>query len=128
MADFHVAGVPGTSQRLPTIAGKSMQQGCNMGAGWFGQMEKEMTDEVTAYRANGVTVWFEKMPEKSPFQIVSEYGEAATIGRGNSFDEADIYREALEEIMDREGYGRSFDIAERAIRRVSDAQMSKVPA
>lgn len=83
-----------------------------------------MTDETT-YRDHGVTVWFEKMPEKNPFNIVSEYGEARTIGRGNSFDEADIYREALEEIMDREGHGHAFDIAERAIDRVAAAQMRK---
>lgn len=88
-----------------------------------------MTDETT-YRANGLTVWFEKMPERNPFTIESEYGKASVQGRGNSFDEADIYREALEEIMDRESFGRAYDIAEKAIEKVARAQMAplKKPA
>jgi hypothetical protein len=88
-------------------------------------MENEMSDEPT-YRSDGVTVWFEKMPERNPFKIVSEYGEARTIGRGNSFDEADIYREALEAIS--EGSGAAVEIAERALELVAQAQMRKPTA
>jgi len=74
-------------------------------------------DDEPTYRANGVTVWFETMPEKSPFHIVSEYGEAKTIGRGNSFDEADIYRDALQAIMDFCGSGPEYDMAEAALKK-----------
>lgn len=77
-----------------------------------------MSDDRTEYRANGLTVWFEKMPETSAFKIVSDFGPAHTIGRGNSFDEAEIYREALEEIMDLRGYGKEFEIAEAAIESI----------
>lgn len=84
-----------------------------------------MADEdETTYRANGVTVWFEKMPEMNPFKIVSEYREARSVGRGNSFDEADIYREALEVIMEVRGYGKEFEIAEAALEKVNAAQMA----
>lgn len=76
---------------------------------------------MTDYRSYGLTVWFEKMPENNPFEIVSEYGEARTIGRGNSFDEADIYREALEAIMEVRGYGKEYEIAEAALEKVSEA-------
>jgi len=86
-----------------------------------------MADDGTTYRPHGITVWFEKMPEASPFKIESEFGPARTTGRGNSFDEADIYREALEAIMDHEGHGRSFDIAEKAIEAVAAGLMRGLP-
>jgi hypothetical protein len=83
-----------------------------------------VSSDETNYRAHGVTVWFETMPEKNPFKIVSEYGEARSIGRGNSFDEADIYREALEAIMEVRGYGKEYELAEAALEKVNEAQMA----
>ena len=84
-----------------------------------------MADDETTYRAHGVTVWIERKPEKNPFHIVSQYGEARTIGRGNSFDEADIYREALEAIMEQAGSGPEYEIAEKALDYVGEAQVRK---
>lgn len=49
----------------------------------------------------------------SPFNIVSEFGTPVTIGVGNSFEEADGFREALEQIA--EGSGKAADIASAAL-------------
>jgi hypothetical protein len=77
-----------------------------------------MTDQPTKYDPTGMTVWFDTDPRQiksNPFDVVSEFGKVITIGRGNSFDEADIYREALEEIADSSTDSRIVEIAERAL-------------
>ena len=75
-------------------------------------------DEKTTYQHDGFTVYFNrplKDLEGNPFHIESPFGAAQTIGRGNSFDEADIYREALEEIVERTTDARIVAIAETAL-------------
>lgn len=71
--------------------------------------------ETQSYRTGGVTVWFAAMPKVSPFVIESEFGPAMTVGRGNAFDERDIYRNALEAIIEEVGFGAEYDIAEKAL-------------
>lgn len=80
-----------------------------------------MSDEPD-YRAGGLTVWFKTMPEGNPFKIASEFGDVCSVSRGNSMDEADIYRSALEEIIDCAGFGRVVSIAEKAINAVDAGQ------
>jgi hypothetical protein len=87
-----------------------------------------MSDDATVYRHNGMTVWFDTDPKGlkcNPFDVVSEFGKVNTIGRGNSFDEADIYREALDEIVERTTDARIVEIAERAMNATNPL---KVPA
>ncbi len=71
------------------------------------------------YDATGMTVWFATDPKElvsNPFDVKSEFGRVLTIGRGNTFDEADIYRDALEYIVDYSNDPKIVEHAERALK------------
>lgn len=85
-----------------------------------------MDDKYGTYRVSGLTVWFSEMPKMNPFKIQSDFGQVRVIGRGNAFDEIDIYREALEQIRDDIGSRKAIEIAETALKSVDDAQSTRM--
>lgn len=80
------------------------------------------------YRDEGQTVWFQKDPSemnKSVFDREADFGPATVVGRGNVFDERDIYRDALEQIVD-EGSQYAEDIAQEALDTVDKITLEKM--
>lgn len=83
------------------------------------------------YRDSGQTVWFKKDPSemlKGAFATESDWGEAVTVGRGNVFDERDIYRDALEQIVDEGRSERDIEIAQDALDTVDNIILEKMKA